>query len=847
MPLSDLPAELIDLVTEYIQEERYLNSLARTCQRLHLLLNPILYERAVRLSHAFPLVWAAQHDLEETARQASDAGASKYFCQYNLRRSLIAIARGGHENIARLILQQSNPRIIRQTRGCRECIEANPRDDSNHFTPLSLAAARGVVAILNIFFAYGIPDYQGDPGSLVLACVAAQNGHLAALKAIIDAGYSFNYRGGIQTETPLHAACRQGHTDVVRYLLDIGAEIASPKGASAPLVSAAEHGHFGIVKLLLERGADPDKDIWGSTALSYAAKNGHVEIVELLLNHGADLDSEMDRNRNVLYHIAQNGQLQVLNLLLARGADIYPKEVARKLPSLALLMTSGSRLLGRHKQKAFGDVFRTFIDLEDEIIDEDKTSKASFLYLAANYGWEDLVRRILARGFLAGVCDDSDRKCYNRAMTLAIESGHIGVVKLLLQHGAHLQKDITENAEENVLCVAIKMDNIPIAELLIDYGADINCNSSRGETALAEAALTSTEMFQFLLDRGADPTQASSLSHESAITRALSSGKVGMIEMLMDRGIELKMPRPHVIPTTPKPEATPYQKKQLIEEAFLGGDRMAELVLDRGVLKIDPESIQAQEGLSHAVLRKMPGVVKRLLERGVDPKTPLLKSEPPLLATAVFPSTDGHTEAATVILDLLLAHGADIEDRGYFAATPLYWALAHRDTSNKFDCRPAEIRLLLERGADPLAMRGDYPSVQGLRDGGESSTLAFPNGVHDHSIFMGRRSTSVLSSALHDDRRPHCDHDPDLHDHIMDMCMDSPHKLVLADDPFAVCIQRGDKSVLKLILEAIDQRGTPFADLKDRLDQAQAAATQNGHRHLIPILQDYYWVKRYPC
>ena len=90
--------------------------------------------------------------------------------------------------------------------------------------------------------------------------------------------------------TPLHYAAFRGHRDVVRLLLDAG---ANPSKADAvgwtPLRSAAFRGHKDVVQLFLERGADPNKaDKYGHAPLHLAAGVGHKDMVQLLLEKGAD-------------------------------------------------------------------------------------------------------------------------------------------------------------------------------------------------------------------------------------------------------------------------------------------------------------------------------------------------------------------------------------------------------------------------------------------------------------------------------------------------------------------------------------------------------------------------------
>ena len=55
--------------------------------------------------------------------------------------------------------------------------------------------------------------------------------------------------------TPLHLACRHGHTQVVRLLVDHGGDVNLPsRGGVCSLHLAARCGHSHVVELLLDKG-----------------------------------------------------------------------------------------------------------------------------------------------------------------------------------------------------------------------------------------------------------------------------------------------------------------------------------------------------------------------------------------------------------------------------------------------------------------------------------------------------------------------------------------------------------------------------------------------------------------
>jgi uncharacterized protein len=97
---------------------------------------------------------------------------------------------------------------------------------------------------------------------------------------------------------PLGLAAYFGHAAIVEFLLKNGADVklaARNAQKVTALHAGASRGGAEIVKMLLEAGADPNaKQERGFVALHSAAANGNVAVAELLLKHGARADAKAD-------------------------------------------------------------------------------------------------------------------------------------------------------------------------------------------------------------------------------------------------------------------------------------------------------------------------------------------------------------------------------------------------------------------------------------------------------------------------------------------------------------------------------------------------------------------------
>ena len=141
--------------------------------------------------------------------------------------------------------------------------------------------------------------------------------------ALVVAHAAAANENGTNAVGALHIACKNGHTDAVRLLLDGGAEVDLPaQDGVTPLVIACMNGHVEVTRLLLEKGAAVDRAVEeGATPLIVACQNGHVEVARLLLDNGAEVDRAAENGATPLFMACQNGHVDVARLLLERGAD----------------------------------------------------------------------------------------------------------------------------------------------------------------------------------------------------------------------------------------------------------------------------------------------------------------------------------------------------------------------------------------------------------------------------------------------------------------------------------------------------------------------------------------------
>lgn len=190
---------------------------------------------------------------------------------------------------------------------------------------------------------------------------AAAQGDLDAVKTILeqDPG-QVNQDDQYEWRPIFHAGLRR-HYDVVKYLIDCGADLAAHDGYVIHYAGQVRDNKE-IISLLVEYGGldahtKPASEIArqfiyavflanvarvsallrdnsalvqeryarGDTALHHAARNGDLEIVKQLVSKGADVNVIADQGHFPLYCAAGHGHVETTRYLVENGADLQTR------------------------------------------------------------------------------------------------------------------------------------------------------------------------------------------------------------------------------------------------------------------------------------------------------------------------------------------------------------------------------------------------------------------------------------------------------------------------------------------------------------------------------------------
>jgi ankyrin repeat protein/GNAT superfamily N-acetyltransferase len=449
---------------------------------------------------------------------------------------------------------------------------------------------------------------------------------------------------------PIHFAVREGHTEVVRFLLAQGADASSYRTypfQDSLLTMAEDREYREVVDLLLEMASRRFPAVEGLAEFLDAVQNANLSRVRQMLAENPMLARSSDDTGDTgLHRAATIGHFELMNLLLDSGAEIdavrgdgyRPMHCALKRgrkPALNAGAAAGI-LLGR--------------------------GAAYNIYLAAVFGDDTYVQDALTRDPSLANFEDT---AHWRPISAAAARNDLNMVKLLLEHGADPSLPEEGAPLGQALWLAVYQAQFEMARILLEHGANPDTAPESSGSAISHTR-KNPELRKLLLDYGAKE-QARPMDD---LARLFDDNNMEELEKrLKEKG------------ALDGQNAAFWGEGILAGPANRGNRPMIELLMRYGARVPDLSKWGRYYYFKHTEIAKL------LLDNGMNPNHMNWHHVTLLHDMA----QDGDLEKARLLLD----HGADINavDEEY-CSTPLGLAArwGHRGM----------VALLLERGADPI-------------------------------------------------------------------------------------------------------------------------------------------------
>ncbi|MBX3395381.1 MAG: ankyrin repeat domain-containing protein [Phycisphaerae bacterium] len=267
-----------------------------------------------------------------------------------------------------------------------------------------------------------------------------------------------------------------------------------------------------------------------------------------------------------------------------------------------------------------------------------RTSRGQWtaLHMAAFANRLEMAKVLLARGARVGVGNDYGET----ALFLAAREGHIGMIRLLVSHGADINAT-PKSGGYSPLMAAVFNGHLETGQTLIANGASIDLLSAAGLGLVAdvEAALRKAPS---LIDGDGPAARA-------PLYWAASNGQFRIVQMLLARGAKTEV----------KDEEL---RTPLMIAAIAGHSGIVRLLLDQGA-NIKEWDRRGFTALHHAAAHNQSRVVRALLARGADTKAKDLKGRTPL----EIARENGHFDIVEIITEndaiAISADRAALKDR----------------------------------------------------------------------------------------------------------------------------------------------------------------------------------------
>ncbi|AGF84864.1 repeat protein [Moumouvirus goulette] len=269
---------------------------------------------------------------------------------------------------------------------------------------------------------------------------ASHCGHFNIVKYLVESGANINETNNYN---PIRAACISGHNNILKYLLQNG---ATSHTINLGLTGASMGGHLDIVKCMIDLGAEVN--FYYGRSLNLACYNKHVDVVKYLLDNGSIINVSTTSLENI------SNQFYIVKLLVERGLDkksmdhilktacfyLRPNIIKYLLESGADINTDNDKPLLNAIQAGNYQDNKSVIQYLIENGSNIHTDNNESLNLACNLGQFEIVKLLVTNG--ADIY-----KCRNETLVEIIKKGYFEIIKYLVNCGIDIHTNMNEYLE----------------------------------------------------------------------------------------------------------------------------------------------------------------------------------------------------------------------------------------------------------------------------------------------------------------------------------------------------------------------------------------------------------------